>query len=76
MHVILTLAAVDGCGGVQLTEISPEIVALLDGLKDRDELEELAKLFEESSQAWTQISEPERKILLARAAALMAERKA
>ena len=48
----------------------------LDGLKDRDELEELAKLFEESSQAWTQISEPERKILLARAAALMAERKA
>ena len=58
-----------------LTEISPEIVALLDGLKARDELEELAKLFEESSQAWLQISEPERKILLARAAALMSDRK-
>jgi len=58
-----------------LTDISPEIVALLDGLKDRDELEELARMFEESSQAWLQISEPERKILLARAAALMADKK-
>ena len=59
-----------------MTDISPEIVALLDGLKAREELDELARLFEESSQAWLQISEPERKLLIARAAALMSDRKA
>jgi acyl-CoA reductase-like NAD-dependent aldehyde dehydrogenase len=58
-----------------LTDIRPEIVALLNGLKARDELEELAKLFEESSEAWQQISEDERNRLIARAAALMSNRK-
>ncbi len=58
-----------------MAELSPEILALLDCLKARDELEEIARLFEDSSQAWQQFSDIERNRLIARAMTLMAERK-
>ena len=57
-----------------MADPSPEIVGLLDVLKDRDKLDEMTKLFEASSDSWQHLSEDERSRLVARAMALMSDR--
>jgi acyl-CoA reductase-like NAD-dependent aldehyde dehydrogenase len=62
-------------GDAWVADLSKEIIGLLNVLKAREELDELTRLFEESSQAWQHLTEDERSRLIARAAALMADSK-
>ena len=54
-----------------LNEIDPEIAELLELLHAREQFDEIAQLFEQSSRPWHQYSEEERNQLVARAALMM-----
>jgi hypothetical protein len=56
-----------------LNEIDPEIAELLELLNAREQFDEIAELFEQSSRPWHQYSEEERKRLVARAASMMSK---
>jgi hypothetical protein len=57
----------------QLNEINPEIAELLELLNAREQFDEIAALFEQSSRPWHQYSEEERNQLVAKAASMMAK---
>ena len=57
----------------QLNEINPEIAELLELLNAREQFDEIATLFEQSSRPWLQYSEEERNRLVAKAASMMAK---
>jgi acyl-CoA reductase-like NAD-dependent aldehyde dehydrogenase len=54
-----------------LGKIDPEIADLLELLDAREQFDEIAELFEQSSPPWHQYSAEERRRLVARAAAMM-----
>lgn len=58
-----------------MADIPAEIAELLKLLSARDEFDEIARLFQESSRPWQQYSEDERNRLVERAVALMTNRR-
>jgi len=56
-----------------LDEINPEIAELLELLKARDEFDEIAQLFEQSSLPWRSLSQDDRNRLVARASSLVSK---
>ena len=54
-----------------LDEVNPEIAELLELLKARDEFDEIAQLFEQSSLPWRSLSQDDRNRLVARASSLV-----
>ena len=57
-----------------LNEIDREIAELLELLNAREQFDETAEQFEQSSRPWHQYSEEERNQLVARAASMMSKR--